>query len=266
MARKFQLPQLNLDKRKRFVLAVGLLALGLLISQFMTGFGRVVASLILAILSGSSLFVIIYQDIKGTFSYPLFILPLLYTLSLGLFYFLVPERFLTRIIVTIFFAVTTYALFLSHNIYAVSSIRTIQLLRAAHAVSFFLTAIAFFIFVNIIFTLHLMPYMLLGLVFIISFPLIVQILWNINLEGSISKDVLFFSLSLSFIIGQIATMLSFWPTSPTVAALFLSGNFYTFVGLSQHWLERRLFKGILWEYIWVILIVFLVLIFTTKWG
>lgn len=256
----------NFDKRKKFVLSVLLLSSGLLISQFLRGGERVILGIFLSILAVVSLFLSIYEDIKGTFHYPIFILPFFYTLALSLFYFLLPERFLTRIAVTIFFAMTIYSLFLAHNIYAVSSIRTVQLLRAAHAVSFFLTIIAFFILVNMVFTLHLMPYVLFVLLFGASFILIIQILWSTLLEASFSPIVLFFSLGLSLILAEIGTMLSFWPVLPTVAALFLSGNFYTFVGLSQHWLEKRLFKGILWEYIWVVIIVFVVLIFTTTWG
>lgn len=267
---KFRFPfRLQLDKRKKFVLSVLILSFGLLISQYIKGGERIIASFVLALLSLGSLFLIIRVDIKGVFNFPLnplFILPFFYTLALGLFYFLIPERLLTRIIVTSFFAITLYALFLSHNIYAVSSIRTIALLRAANTVNFFLTIVAFFILVNIIFTLHLMPYFLFLAVLIVSFPLIVQNLWSVALESKISKLVLLFFLVIALLIAQMATMLSFWPVLPTVAALFLAGNFYTFVGLSQHWLERRLFRGVLWEYIWVIVVVFLVLIFATKWG
>lgn len=256
----------NLDKRKKFVLAIILLSFGLLISQFMTGISRIVTSFLLATFSAAALLAIIYKDIKGTFAYPLFILPFFYTLALGLFYFLVPERFLTRLLVTVFFATTTYALFLAHNIYAVSSIRTIQLFRAAHAVNLFLTIIAFFILIDILFTLHLAFYFLFLLLFIVSAPLILQLLWSVTLDNTISEIVLIFTLSLSFMIAQVGAMLSFWPATPTVAALFISGAYYTFVGLSQYWLEKRLFKGILWEYIWVVVVVFLVLLFATKWG
>lgn len=256
----------SLDKRKKFILLVLFLSAGLLFSQFLQGMERIVASFFLASTSVSMLFFILYQDIKKTFFYPLFILPFFYPLALGLFYFLVPERFLTRILVTVFFAVTSYALFLTHNIYAVSSIRTIQLLRAAHAVSFFLTVVVFFILVNIIFTLHLMPYFLFAALFLVCFPLSLQILWGVTLENTISSQIILFSAALAFIIAQIGSILSFWPVIPTVAALFLAGSFYTFVGLSQHWLEKRLFKEILWEYIWVTFIAFLVLVFTTQWG
>lgn len=259
----------QLDKRKKFVLAVLLLSLGLFFSQFIKGGERVIVSFILAFFSSISLLLIIQKDIKGVFSYPvnpLLVLPFFYTLALGLVYFLIPERLLTRIIVTSFFSITMYALLLSHNIYAVSSIRTIQLLRAANAVNFFLTIIAFSILVDIIFTLHLAPYFLFAGIFLASFPLITQNLWSVSLQGKIAPVIFVFSAVIALLIAQIAAMLSFWPVLPTVAALFLAGNFYTFVGLSQHWLERRLFRGVLWEYIWVIVVVFLVLIFTTSWG
>jgi hypothetical protein len=73
-----------------------------------------------------------------------------------------------------------------------------------------------------------------------------------------------FALSVALV--EVATLLWFWPSSPTVIALFLAGFFYTIVGLSHMWFERRLFKGILWEYVWVSCITFFVLILFTQWG
>lgn len=261
----------GISKRRKFVVVVLILFLGLFISEYLDFGRRIISILALSLLASLSLFIILYQDIKSSLkNYSvlagLFLLPFLYTLAFGSFYFLLPARFLTRIALSTLFAVGLYALYLSHNIYAVAGMRTIQLLNAARSVGFLLILITAFFFFNIIFSLHLVPPLALFLIFLLSLTLIFQVIWSVNLEEKITRSVLILTLVLALVITELALALNFWPASPTVAALFLSGNFYTFVGLSQAWLERRLFKNTLWEYVGVAIIVFLLLLTRTKWG
>ena len=73
------------------------------------------------------------------------------------------------------------------------------------------------------------------------------------------------SAILSVTLVEASLILWFFPTAPTIIALFLTGFFYIIVGISQIWLERRLFKNIMWEYVWVAVIVFLIfVVFTIK--
>lgn len=261
----------GISKRRKFVIVTLVLFLGLFGSEYLDFGARIVSILALSLLASLSLFVVLYQDIKSSLkNYSvlagLFLLPFLYTLAFGSFYFLLPARFLTRITLSTLFAVGLYALYLSHNIYAVAGIRTIQLLNAAHSVGFLLILVTFFFLSNIIFSLHLVPPLALLLVFLLSLILIFQVIWSVNLEEKITKTILTLVLVLALVVTELSLVLNFWPVSPTVAALFLSGNFYTFVGLSQAWLERRLFKNTLWEYVGVAIIVFLLLMTRTKWG
>ncbi|HEX8931586.1 MAG TPA: hypothetical protein VF810_00345, partial [Patescibacteria group bacterium] len=103
------------------------------------------------------------------------------------------------------------------------------------------------------------------LVFLYSYALIYGSLWTYNLQKTI-QDVGKWGLAVTVCLVETAAILWFWPSSPTVIALFLAGSFYTIVGLSHVWFERRLFKGILWEYIWVSCITFFLLILFTPWG
>lgn len=259
----------KISKREKFVIGALFLSLGLFISQYLDFQGRIILVLALSFLSVLILFLILYQDIKATFRGPLFvlfILPLLYPLSFGFFYFLLPERFLTRIILTTFFGVGLYALYLSANIFAVTGARTIQLLNAARSVSFLLTVLVHFFLTNVVFSLRVIPPLTFTLLFLLNFILILPSFWSINLEEKITKPILSFAFFLALVISELALALNFWPATPTVVSLFLSGNFYAFVGLSQAWLERRLFKNTLLEYLWVAIIVFLVLLTRTKWG
>lgn len=255
-----------LDKRQKFVLSVLFLSLSLFITEFQ--FGKSSGFYIvffLSVLCDLLLFWAIRRDMKENFTWNLFILPFFFNLAFGLFYFLIPARLYARIIMTILYSFGLYSLFLSQNIFTVSSIRTIQLLSGGRIVSFVITLISFFFLSNIVLTLHLpiLPYLL--LVFIFTFALIYHSIWTYTLQKS-THSIPLWVFSLTIAVVEVAGAVWFWPSSPTVIALFLTGFFYTLVGLSHVWFERRLFKGVLWEYVWVGVVVFFVLNLFTQWG
>ena len=65
---------------------------------------------------------------------------------------------------------------------------------------------------------------------------------------------------------EIAGVLWFWPSTPSVLAIFLTGFFYTIIGVSQVWFDKRLFKSVMWEYIWVSAVIFITLLVFTSWA
>lgn len=260
-----RLKQVFLTKRQRFVMLVGLLTLCLFFSEYLFGKSGFFVVIFLSILAGVLFLLSIYEDLKKNFHPQVFILPFLFTLSFGLFYFLVPGRFLSRGILTILYGVGLYSLYLSQNIFIVASIRTIGLLNGARIVSFVITLVSYFFLTNIVFTFRLPIIPLAFLVFVFSYLLILQAFWTITLEKSLIKTSLWV-LGLSLCLFEVAILLWFWPTTPTVIALFLTGFFYTIVGISQVWFDKRLFRGVIWEYIWVAVIVFCILILSTSWS
>ena len=147
--------QLTLDKRQKFIIAVIALSIVLFIAQFQFGASGLLGPLILSVLTGIFLWWAIKGDMKSNANSSVFILPFFYSLAFGLFYFLVPARFLSRILLTGLYAFGLYSLFLSQNIFVVGSIRTIALLSGARIVSFVITLVSFFLLTNIIFTFHL---------------------------------------------------------------------------------------------------------------
>jgi uncharacterized membrane protein HdeD (DUF308 family) len=89
-------------------------------------------------------------------------------------------------------------------------------------------------------------------------------IWSHTLEKDFRSHLEWVSV-IAICIVEIAFVLWFWPTAPTIIGLFLTGLFYILVGISQIWLDKRLFKGVMWEYIWVAVIVFLVFVtFSTR--
>lgn len=252
-------------KRQKFVLSVVILASSLFFSEYFIGKSTIFFILLLA-LSADLLFLwAIRNDLKENFSLHLLILPFFYSISFGLFFFLVPTRLLSRIVITSLYAIGLYSLFLSQNIFIVASIRTIALLSSARTVSFILILITYFFLSNVIFSLHLSLLWVILILSISSFFLVAHSLWMYTLEKSINKQSLFWTFSLTGILIELAFILWFWPTTPTVIALFFAGFLYAIVGLSHVWIEKRLFKRVLWEYIWVGAIVSFILLFFTFW-
>lgn len=249
----------NISKRQKFIISVLILSLMLFFSEQLLGRGGIYVAFILALITGLFLFWAERDDLRGNFSPQIFILPLFYTLACALFFFLVPARFLTRIGMTSIYALGLYSLLLSENIFIVSSTRTIALLSSARTVSFIVTLLSYFFMANVVFALHLNILLTLLLVFVFTFLLVMHSVWSHTLEGNI-RFHLEWVLLISICITEIAFALWFWTAAPTMIGLFLTGLFYMLVGISQVWLDRRLFKSVMWEYIWVAVIVFLVFV------
>jgi hypothetical protein len=257
---------LQFNKRQKFVLAVILLSAGVFISEYFTDIKLLFVSLFLALATDFLLYFILRKDIKGTFFLPILILPFFYTLAFPFFYTLVPTRLISRLIITVLYSFGLYSLFLTQNIFAVSNIRTINLLRSARIVAFVISLLVFYFLVNFIFSLRL-PILLTPLVILpVSFFINIQSLWTYSLDVAQLKTVALFSAFIAVCILQLSYVLIIWPVNASVYSLFLTGIFYTYSGLCHAWLDRRLFKGILWEYVWVGFISVLYLVIFSKWG
>ena len=255
----------SIEKRHKFIVGTIFLSLGLFFSEFQFGRAGIIIPVVLAVISVLFLFWAIYQDMRDNIIKEAFILPFFYSLSFGLFFFLTPATIVFRIFLGAVYAFGLYSIFLSQNILAISSIRTITLLSGARIVSFIASLVSYFFLTNIIFTLHASILIYVPLIFIYSFFLTYHLLWSYTLT-KITKTILIWILTLSMCLIEAAVLLWFWPSSPTFIALFMTGFFYAIVGLSHIWFERRFFKGVLWEYVWVGCIVFFVLILFTPWG
>jgi len=257
---------LQLSKRQKLVFSVFFLSSFFFFIQFLSGAEYFVSAIILAILTDLMLFFILKKDVQGTFYYPIMVLPFFYSLSFPVFYTLVPDRLISQLIITVLYAFGLYSLFLTQNIFAVSGIRTINLLRSARIVAFVLTLLVLFFLFNFAFSLRQVLLLTPALTFIISLFMNFESLWSYSLNRAQVKEIIVSSLIISFSLMQLSLALTLWPVNAAVYSLFLTGIFYTFSGLVHAWLERRLFRGILWEYIWVGFISILFLIVFSRWG
>lgn len=255
----------SIDKRQKFVLGMMVLSIGLFLSEFQFEKAGIVVAIILGLLTDVILYWAVKDDLEDNFSIGIFILPFFYSLAFALFYFLLPTRILFRLILTTLYAFGLYSLFLSENIFTVGAIRTIALLSGARIVSFVLTLLSYFFLTNTIFSLHQVIFLTIPLLALYTYPLVYQALWTYTIQKT-PMPIREWAGVISLCIIEVAVAVWFWPSSPTVIALFLAGFLYTLVGLSHVWFEKRLFRSVMWEYVWVGVIVFFVLLLFTSWG
>lgn len=253
-----------ISKRQRFISSVVVLSLGLFIAEYLLGKSGIYMVIGLSVLTIFLLYFSLRQDLKGYFTPQTFILPFMYSLGIGLFYLLVPARFITRVGMTGLYALGLYSLFLSQNIFTVSAVRTIQLLSSARTVSLVISLLSYFFISNVVFSFHINVFITLALIFFYSFLLVMHAIWVYTLEKNPFSQI-FWVVALSICLVEIALFLWFGPSSPTVSALFLTAIFYVLTGLSQAWFEKRLFRSVILEYFWLTIISFLFLIFFTNW-
>lgn len=261
-----RIKKFTLSKRQKFIITSFVLSFGLILIQIARIEQRFIAigtlTLLTPVLSAWSL----KEALAGIRWLTTLILPTAFTAGIGLFYFLLPAAWYSQLPIAALYALGIYALLLTENVFSVAAIRTIQLFRAAMAVGFLLTLLTAFLLFDTIFSFRLWPWVNSGLVFLVSLPLILQGLWSVNLEERLTREILVFSLVLTLALAEIAFVISFWPLSIAMASLFLTSGVYVLLGLSQAYLQERLFRQTINEYLAVGLAVLAIILFTTRWG
>lgn len=255
-----------MSKRRRFIITSIVLSLGFLGTQFLDDRFRFLAigglSFLTLLLFAWSL----KEGLGKNMTLLALILPFMFTVGVGLFWFLLPVSLFTRIPILVFYGLGIYALCLTMNIYTVSAIRTIALLRAARGVGFVITLVTSFLVFDTILSLRISLPTTVLLVFGVSLPLLLQGFWAIPLEVEFSKELARMSLIASLIMGEVAISLYFWPVTVVVGSLFLTVTAYMLLGLGQARLEARLFSQTVREYLFVGILVFIGMFIATRWG
>jgi len=256
-----------MSKRKRFVVTSVLLSLGFFVIQFIDiqtykFIGMGVLCLLTLVLFIWSL----REGLGKNLTLLTLILPVSFTASVGLFWFLLPASWLLRIPVILFFAAGTYALSLTSNIFTVSAIRTIALLRAAKGVGFLLTLVVMFLIYDTIFSLRTGMLITSSLVFLSSLILFLQGFWTVILTNYFSNKLVMISIITSLVVSESVISIYFWPVTVVVGSLFLTVTSYMLLGLGQAYLEERLFVQTVREYLIVGVAVFLGMFLVTRWG
>jgi hypothetical protein len=257
---------MGLTKRQKIVIASVLIALGMLLIQTVSFFVlRYRLVLTLSFFAFILSLWALWEGMTKTKAIVLLILPTFFALGVSSFYFLLPVRWLTRLPVAVLFGLSFYSLLLSQNVFNVASVRTIPLYRAASTVTFLFTLITAFFLNNVVFALD-QPFFFNGIIVaLLSFPLILQVLWSIQMEN-ITFAILVYSGILSLIIGECAMALSFWPVVPTIWSLMLCTMMYVLLGLTMEIYRERLSRRVVWEYLAIGVVVLIFGTLVTTWG
>lgn len=248
---------LVMTKRRKFLLVSILLSFGLLIVQRLPVESRYSAIAFFALAAYLLTAWSLFKDLHGVNWIVNLILPTLYPVSVALFYFLLPQAAITRGIVVFLFAVSMYGLLLTANIFAVASIRTIQLLRAARAVGFLLSILTSAFLFHVIFSLRVSLWAVGLLVFWVALPILWQGVWSYVVSSTVKREF-YYGLVGAVAIAECAMAMSFWLIGAPLASVMLAMGMYVILGFFQHDLEGRLFSRTIQEYLGFAGIVFVV--------
>jgi len=253
-------------KRRKFLIVSFILSLGFVGIQFLDDQYKIYAIFVLSLVTSILFLWSLWEGLGKDSTLLTLILPAFFTGGVGIFWFLLPYNIFARLPMIIFYGLGIYALSLTMNVFTVSAVRTIALLRAARGVGFVLTLITLFLIYNAILSLKIPFWGNALLITILSFPLFLQGFWTIPLDKKITKDLLIISVVSSLVVGEIAVSLFFWPTTLVVGSIFLTVAVYVLLGLGQAKLEQRLFSQTVKEYLLVGILVFVGMFFATHWG
>lgn len=255
-----------MTKRRKFLITSFILSLGFLGIQFLDNQYKIFAIFALSIITSLLFLWSLWEGLGKNSTLLTLILPAAFTGGVGVFWFLLPSNIFARLPMIVFYGLGIYALSLTMNVFTVSAVRTIALLRAARGVGFVLTLVTLFLIYNAILSLKITFWGSALLITALSFPIFLQGFWTIPLDKKISKDILIPSLVSSLVVGEIAVSLFFWPTTLVVGSIFLTVAVYVLLGLGQAKLEQRLFAQTVKEYLLVGILVFIGMFIATHWG
>lgn len=243
-----KLISLGIGKRQKIIIAAILLAFGLLATHS-SAFLFMRTRMIIALGIGAYVISLwaLWEGINRSKALILMILPVMFTVAVASFYFLLPIRWLTRLPEMLIFGFLFYSLLLAQNVFNVASIRTIPLYRAASTVSFLFTLVTAFLMYNVIYAFQMPFYWNALVVAIVSFPLVLQMLWTIKME-SISIQIIIYSVVISLLIGEVGLVFSFWPAVSIIWSLFLASFLYIILAIITDYLRERLEQSNIIEY------------------
>lgn len=210
-------------------------------------------------------YIAIFEGIDGVEWYMLFIMPVLLTLALYLFFSLLPVRWLTRLPYLVLFSLTYYAILLTSNIFNIGVEKSLQLFRAAFSVNYLFQT--FMVFLLMLVTLSFKQNFFVNALSVAIFTslLAAQLFWTVNPNDTLQKEVVRYGNGVGLLMTELAIILSFLPLKTNVAALVCAATYYTISGIIYHHLDGRLYKNVAREYIFVFACVIFIAMLTLQW-
>lgn len=260
--------KLKLNKRRKIIIASFITTFGLVLSTQTVYFLFLNYRLLLIL--GVVVYLVslwaLWEGLTRSKAIILLILPVLYTIAVANFYFLLPVRWLTRVPVAIAFGLSFYLLLLSQNVFNVSAIRTIPLYRAASTTKFLFTIITSVMLFQVLHALSLPFYLNGSFAALISFLLTLPVLWSIDMD-KVTTKIWVFSSIISLIVGEFALVLSFWPipANSLMWAISLSSVLFILLGCALDLFKDRLKSREVVSWLGFGVLVYIVIFLTTNW-
>lgn len=256
-----------MTKRKKFIVTAILLSLGFIGVQFLGNQYKFLAIGGLTVLTGLLFAWSLIEGLGKNMTLISLVLPMLFTLGVGLFWFLLPSNVYVVLPLILIYGLGIFALVSSENIFVVAAVtKSIPLLRTARGIGFILTLFTSFLIFDAIISLRTSIFVTALLNGALSVPIFWQGLWEIPLEVKLSRELLNLSLLYGLIISELTISLYFWPVTVVVGSLFLTVAVYILLGLGQSKLEGRLFSQTVREYLVRAAAVLVGLFLGTRWG
>lgn len=256
---------LKISKRQRFIAVALVLGLVFFLFQAINPVSDYLTIVILVVLTGLFSGWSLRDGLSGLEWLTVLLPSLLFSAAFCFLSFFVTDQFWIRVVVVFIYTLGVYVNLLIGNIFSVAAIRTIQLLRSAHAVSFLMTLICGFFLYNAVFSYRLPFWANVPLIALVAFLLALPSLWSVQLATELTRPLLSLVGVLTLVLAETALVFSFWPVSVTVRSLVLTIATYVGFGLSQHFLSGRLFSQTVKEYLIVGLISLVAIFLTTSW-
>lgn len=204
------------------------------------------------------------QYLYGIKLVTLFVLPVTLTATTGIFLVQTETNTWQKVLVIVLFLVLNYIINLAENIFNVSEVRSIPLLRAAHTVGYLSTLGVGYLSFLLLYNSHLNIALITLILVVFTLMLFLQAFWQIELKDGISRELILSSFAASLMTSQLGFILGFWPLSPLSTALALTTAVYTILGLIQHQIAKNITRRAILEYLFVGLSVFTLLLVTMQ--
>src|SRR3990167_4325930 len=242
----------RVEKRQRFIISTFFLTLLFLSSTFFS-FEQIYLFIPLIIVVVFALtFFSILEGISGHEWYTLFVHPIYFSIVFYLFYFFVPQRWLTRLPFVVIYTIAIYAILLSQNIFNVGASKSLQLFRAAFSVNYLFRTLGSFLTYSLIISLRMNFLFNFIAIFLASLPLSIQLLWSVAPSDLVERHLWRYAMFSSLILAETGVILSLMPLNQSIFALVLTAIFYSLNGLIQVYLQQALFKERVREYLIVL--------------
>ncbi len=197
------------------------------------------------------------------------ILPVGFFVGFGLFAALLPTNLFVESLISLFFGIVAYIIFLVENVFLVSiGFRTPPLYRAAYTVSLMILLLTSFFLFDSLYSFKFYYWINSLLVFLISTLVFLYSYYSVTIElpdDGKNKDINAYVLVPSLLMAQLSLVFSFWPLGIFKGSIYLVSVIYILSSLLHFDLRERLFKRTWLTFTWIGVAVFLAMILATNW-